>query len=255
MTIVVATVAQALSARRLAGSTGRRSCSGRRKAIGAEVVDRSDSKVTFEWTIVVMLKINVCCTRDRSCKGANSLGIDCLAILLIGIGDRSSTTRDRRHRTGSMRLYLRRLRGTNGSCGSVFKVRMRSSAVMVGRSRVRLGGIIGRISDDRGPCVADKFAAFMNCRQVITGKGEERQCWRVKRRLAVKTGLLFAKEFLDFVEQVLTDRGTGVKTTDKDGSPKIVRAHLGPEIAGIPMKNHLLNCSDGFHMELLSVGF
>jgi hypothetical protein len=53
-----------------------------------------DSKVSFKWSIMMVLKVYVCCARNRSCKSADSLDVDSLAILVIRVSRRGSTAWD-----------------------------------------------------------------------------------------------------------------------------------------------------------------
>ena len=57
-------------------------------------MDCRDSKVTFEWSIMMVLKVYVCCSVNRSCKSTDSFSVDSLAILVVRIIRRRSTARD-----------------------------------------------------------------------------------------------------------------------------------------------------------------
>jgi hypothetical protein len=55
------------------------------ETIGADIMDCRDSKVPFEWSIMMVLKVYVCGAMNGSCKSANSLGVDSLALVLVRI--------------------------------------------------------------------------------------------------------------------------------------------------------------------------
>ena len=46
-----------------------------------------------------------------------------------------------------------------------------------------------------------------------------------------------------------------MKTAEENCSPEIIRAHLGPKIARVPVKDHLLDGSHSLHVCLSGVCF
>ena len=107
-----------------------------------------------------------------------------------------------------------------------------------------------------GSGVTEKFFAIMNASQVSAGTIEQRQGGSIKRRFLVSTGgLLLTEEFLNFIKEVLTDGNIRMKTAEENCRPEIIRAHLGPKIAGVSVEDHLLDGGNSLHVCLSGVCF
>jgi hypothetical protein len=67
--------------------------------------------------------------------------------------------------------------------------------------------------------------------------------------------VLALKKTVGFMQELLADQSSRVKTAEEDGGPEMVGTHLGPEIAGFPGIHHLLDFGNCFHRGILGLIF